>query len=510
MANTIKIKRGSNANLPSLNEAELAFTTDTKQLYAGTASGNKELFKDIPFPTGGRTGELLVKKSDADYDAEWQDLLGKVVYKRRIMVGDDLDNRTIYFTFPDDYVPTTTGTMGHAIISGQYSSIWEQPYSNDPMDTEILISGLGLLRTIYKPKDSSAKLTSTNIGVEEIGEVTAIDDSNPSYRHCYIEDSNIRPIQVGDILEQGTRLYFVFPDNFITWNKLSQYIDTDTQSSVTIVSSATGIYDMGLDVTSNPETLSTRANPGVHSVIRFYVKEDGLNTIAYTPQTIGTETTYKNKSTYLYVNAPTTSQTSNEITSINPDFNQYILVDKRTLGGGAEESEGIVSQEGISDGYYLAMTNDNFNLEDYTVSFVAEAVDNYASQDNYTLEDMLYTLGVDTSNEIISLQGNNINISNYEISRGFEIYVTEGVERYLDPYSEGLVSDDNGHFIMKIKDLINKNTQDYLLMIISPNYGDTYFYQIDEVDTSKGDCLIEFNVFPDYQIAGPYFLLKKL
>ena len=30
MANTIKIKRGSNANLPSLNEAELAFTTDTK------------------------------------------------------------------------------------------------------------------------------------------------------------------------------------------------------------------------------------------------------------------------------------------------------------------------------------------------------------------------------------------------------------------------------------------------------------------------------------------------
>ena len=340
MANTIKIKRGSNANLPSLNEGELAFTTDTKQLYAGTASGNKELFKDIPFPTGGLTGELLVKKSDADYDAEWQDLLGKVVYKykRRIMVGDDLDNRTIYFTFPDDYVPTTTGTMGHAIISGQYSSIWEQPYSNDPMDTEILISGLGLLRTIYKPKDSSAKLTSTNIGVEEIGEVTAIDDSNPSYRHCYIEDPNIRPIQIGDILGQNTRLYFVFPDNFITWDSLSQYIDTTTQSSITIVGSATGIYDMGLDVTSNPETLSTRANPGVYSVIRFYVEDDNeVNPIAYTPQTIGTEATYKNKSTYLYTNTPTTSQDSNKITSINPNFNQYILVDERTLVNNARK-----------------------------------------------------------------------------------------------------------------------------------------------------------------------------
>lgn len=519
MANTIKIKRGSNANLPSLNEAELAFTTDTRQLYAGTASGNKELFKDIPFPTGGLTGELLVKKSDADYDAEWQDLLGKVAYKRRIMVGDNLDNVIVYADFPNEYVnefsnETTNKDTDIVVFDNNYAPIKEkiEYLADDGVTVTIDDDHSNFGDAFYVGNILFGNMinnTELTCGGGSGHTVNSVENENKSYRHLFIEDPNIRPIKVGDILEQGTRLYFVFPDNFITWNKLSQYIDTDTQSSVTIVSSATGIYDMGLDVTSNPETLSTRANPGAHSVIRFYVKEDGLNTIAYTPQTIGTETTYKNKSTYLYVNAPTTSQTSNEITSINPDFNQYILVDKRTLGGGAEESEGIVSQEGISDGYYPVMTNDNFNSEDYTVSFVAEAVDNYASQDNYTLEDMLYTLGVDTSNEIISLQGNNINISNYEISRGFEIYVTEGVERYLDPYGEGLVSDDNGHFIMRIKDLINKNTQDYLLMIISPNYGDTYFYQIDEVDTSKGDCLIEFNVFPDYQIAGPYFLLKK-
>lgn len=336
MANTIKIKRGSNANLPSLNEAELAFTTDTKQLYAGTASGNKELFKDIPFPTGGRTGELLVKKSDADYDAEWKDLLDKVVYKRRIMVGDNLDNRTIYFDFPDDYVPITTGTIGYSFIGGNWSSIWEQPHSDNPMDTQVIISGMGLLRTIYDPKKPSEKLTEIQIDTEEIGEIYSIVSDNASYRHCYIEDPNIRPIQVGDILEQGTRLYFVFPDNFITWDKLSQYIDTNTQSSITIIGSATGIYDMGLDVTSNPETVSTRANPGVHSVIRFYVKDDNeINAIAYTPQTIGMETSYKNKSTYLYTHTPTTSQNSNKITSINSDFNQYILVDKRTLGNNA-------------------------------------------------------------------------------------------------------------------------------------------------------------------------------
>ena len=304
MANTIKIKRGSNANLPSLNEGELAFTTDTKQLYAGTASGNKELFKDIPFPTGGLTGELLVKKSDADYDAEWQDLLGKVAYKRRIMVGDNLDNRTIYFTFPDDYVPTTTGTMGHAIISGQYSSIWEQPYSNDPMDTEILISGLGLLRTIYKPKDSSAKLTSTDIGVEEIGEVTAIDDSNPSYRHCYIEDSNIRPIQVGDVIGNDTKFYFTFPDDLYTDTRV------DWSSQIFNTTGSSGFIYMSM------------GHMGDDYTIYGYFANTAMETIyQYTGNNI------TNKS---FITCG--SQAVGEVDSVDDYLGKYVLVDKRTLG----------------------------------------------------------------------------------------------------------------------------------------------------------------------------------
>ena len=304
MANTIKIKRGSNANLPSLNEGELAFTTDTKQLYAGTASGNKELFKDIPFPTGGLTGELLVKKSDADYDAEWQDLLGKVAYKRRIMVGDNLDNRTIYFTFPDDYVPTTTGTMGHAIISGQYSSIWEQPYSNDPMDTEILISGLGLLRTIYKPKDSSAKLTSTDIGVEEIGEVTAIDDSNPSYRHCYIEDSNIRPIQVGDVIGNDTKFYFTFPDDLYTDTRV------DWSSQIFNTTGSSGFIYMSM------------GHMGDDYTIYGYFANTAMETIyQYTGNNI------TNKS---FITCG--SQAVGEVDSVDDYLGKYVLVDKIALG----------------------------------------------------------------------------------------------------------------------------------------------------------------------------------
>ena len=309
MANTIKIKRGSNANLPSLNEAELAFTMDTERLYAGTTSGNKELFKDIPFPTGGRTGELLVKKSDADYDAEWQDLLGKVAYKRRSMAGDNLDNRTIYFTFPDDYVPTTTGTMGHAIISGQYSSIWEQPYSNDPMDTEILISGLGLLRTIYNPKNSSAKLTSTDIGVEEIGEVTAIDDSNPSYRHCYIEDSNIRPIQVGDVIGNGTQFYFTFPDDLYTDTRV------DWSSQIFNTTGSSGFIYMSMGHMGDDYTIyGYFANTAMETIYQ-YTNSSIINKSFITcgPQAVG------------------------EVDSVDDYLGKYVLVDKRTLGNNARK-----------------------------------------------------------------------------------------------------------------------------------------------------------------------------
>jgi hypothetical protein len=40
MSNTIKIKRGPKAFLPTLQEGELALCTDTNELYIGTSGGN--------------------------------------------------------------------------------------------------------------------------------------------------------------------------------------------------------------------------------------------------------------------------------------------------------------------------------------------------------------------------------------------------------------------------------------------------------------------------------------
>ena len=45
MANTIKIKRGLSSNISNatLEQGELAITTDTQDLYVGTDSGNKKV-----------------------------------------------------------------------------------------------------------------------------------------------------------------------------------------------------------------------------------------------------------------------------------------------------------------------------------------------------------------------------------------------------------------------------------------------------------------------------------
>ena len=43
MSNTLQIKRGANASLPTLAAGEFGFSTDTKQIYIGDGSNNHEL-----------------------------------------------------------------------------------------------------------------------------------------------------------------------------------------------------------------------------------------------------------------------------------------------------------------------------------------------------------------------------------------------------------------------------------------------------------------------------------
>jgi len=46
MTNTIQVRRGANASLPTLNAGELGFSTDTKDLYIGDGVANHKIVTD--------------------------------------------------------------------------------------------------------------------------------------------------------------------------------------------------------------------------------------------------------------------------------------------------------------------------------------------------------------------------------------------------------------------------------------------------------------------------------
>jgi hypothetical protein len=72
MSTTIKIKRGLKTNLPTLSEGELAYCTDTNELFIGTATGNELVNQDLDtdeYIVSGtfndETGDLVLTRSDS-------------------------------------------------------------------------------------------------------------------------------------------------------------------------------------------------------------------------------------------------------------------------------------------------------------------------------------------------------------------------------------------------------------------------------------------------------------
>ena len=147
--------------------------------------------------------------------------LGTTGYKRRIMVGDNLTNKTIYSDIPDDYLnflAEKTNGARRIFISAANSS--NMVFSDGYVDGDAAVQ-------IDYPNDRSnfylAWLENEEIHIhtksEQLqinfpdGNVATIDDSNESYRHLYIEDNKIRPVQVGDVITRNTKFYFTIPDN---------------------------------------------------------------------------------------------------------------------------------------------------------------------------------------------------------------------------------------------------------------------------------------------------------
>ncbi len=137
-------------------------------------------------------------------------------YRRRIMVGDSLGGKDIYNDFPTGYYstfPTGTNSFTTLVESNGAPLIYENVI-NSPQDIEVasdeMVSGYSPYHYVDGEETISEKMTIDDYDTFDVTNIT----DNSSYRHLFIEDENIRPLKVGDVITGNTKLYFTFPDDF--------------------------------------------------------------------------------------------------------------------------------------------------------------------------------------------------------------------------------------------------------------------------------------------------------
>ena len=239
----------------------------------------------------------------------------KNIYKRRIMIGDNLKGKTIYSDFPNNYVNYFSNIFDNIrtnIISIerpdiQYNIVENIAYYESDITLSIdgNNSSIGLISAIYVGNTIFGDMINDSM-VDFRNDsdyiVSLIQSDNSSYRHLYIEDSNIRPLKVEDKITTGTRFYFNFPDNFKEVAGLPE-------------EALYAVRDKADDAIFNISGMGMVAGASVFTII-IYTSEDSPAGV------------FQNMSSAVIEN-----NVSAEIATIESDlFDKYIMVDTTTLG----------------------------------------------------------------------------------------------------------------------------------------------------------------------------------
>lgn len=270
------------------------------------------------------------------------------IYKRRIMVGDVLANKTLYADFPDNFVNMTDLSDGSDQDRGicrfnnsdTYASAPRRicEYTDRTNEYGIYIGPSVLENSIYFYNLETNKLEVNKNKYKmsyKVQDVTEVTDCQ-AYRHIYIEDPNIRPLKVGDALKNGTKLYFNIPDNITKLYSAYKYpvntksIKSKVRSKAPILRAPSTpnpttdtLISRFLNVTYHPDELESTA-PIINLILT-----DGSSNIDIFKADFYQSTDYKpeiNISSYL-ITSPTIITEYNEF-----DFwSQFILVDETTL-----------------------------------------------------------------------------------------------------------------------------------------------------------------------------------
>lgn len=266
----------------------------------------------------------------------------KEYYKRRIMVGDVLANKTLYADFPDDFIHITEldGVYTDRSICkfnnsspGSYDT-WIHEYLDDPYEYGIYVGAKVSGGTIYFYNLETNKLEVNKNEYkmsDKVQDVTEVTDCQ-AYRHIYIKDPKIRPLKVGDTLKNGTKLYFNIPDNITKLYSEYKY----TSSTRSKVRSKAPILRASPSAPSITDTLISKFLNVTYypddfelPLVTNLILTDGSSNIDIFKATLNQSIKYKpeiNVSSYT-ITSPTTITDYNEF-----DFwSQFILVDETTL-----------------------------------------------------------------------------------------------------------------------------------------------------------------------------------
>lgn len=266
----------------------------------------------------------------------------KEYYKRRIMVGDMLTNKTLYADFPDDFADKTDLNLNESerafcIYNNSSPGSYDVrllEYTDGAFEYGICVGPTVLRNNIYFYNIETNKLEVNENKYkmsDKVQDITEVTDCQ-AYRHIYIKDPNIRPLKVGDALKNGTKLYFNIPDNITELYSEYKY----TSSTRSKVRSKTPILKASPSAPSTTDTLISKFLNVTYypddfelPLVTNLILTDGSSNIDIFKATLNQSIDYKpemNISAHT-ITSPTTITDYNEF-----DFwSQFILVDETTL-----------------------------------------------------------------------------------------------------------------------------------------------------------------------------------
>lgn len=230
----------------------------------------------------------------------------------RKILGDNLKGKTLYINIPDDFYLNSYSGPGYVMQSKSDDFYIRIATSLDNSDFTIyLVCGNEPRKVLYRVVNNqlitSGKqiitISETALTADSDYEVTMYAGGALAGDYIFIEDPNVRPLQIGDYITENTLLYFNFPNELYQQEIEPGYIYSSNENTFAI---SFGKTETSKDITFDSEN---------YKEIYYYDEEQGPKYIS------------NSRAVYIYDSYGTVSFITN-----NEYINSKVLVDVTTLG----------------------------------------------------------------------------------------------------------------------------------------------------------------------------------